>query len=724
MQSSLKSLLLTLAVMLLAGVASAQTPVSYNQFKVVTSASQLASEINNTPSASPVYLVLAPGQYRLSSAITIDRTGPVYIHGLSTASTYLSISAGFVGNEIFNVRRTSKFSLAGLTFDGAGIRFEPNAANQSHDVEIQEIVHSSSVRINAPGSYRVQSSRVPNLGYIVNHPDADFVMTQAHSWVYLGNFPNVKSTTGTFTNNYSLSHPDDIAYMRDSACVIWQRQGRVRIYNTNNVMSGCAYEYRFDSKSRLGPHVIAGLRNEIEANNTPGAAECIANKRIFKALAKVSGYGNEIIFKCNSPVNAPAFFTGVCAEKIAFVDFQSVDGKAFILGNPHKEAINKLIMNSAGTNLGKAQIVLLGNKIASLPAYPGMAASTAVPQSLYADVMLGSGNAVYNMGNMTRLNTGVHPQTGQYLTGAESYTSYGDEVFSDMFLSNTDSLRNAPVIPSDVPPHALTLPKFRLTYNASSPTDPATNHELLWRKILINVRNYGAVPNDNTDDYTAIQTATDKAALSNNLLYFPEGQYDISNFIQFNMLSNVPPLLSPTADSYGSPIITAATAGGRSVLIAGADENTTTINGLGNVLRIFSITNSRLSRMQGLTLRVNQGMMRAIRGITTMTNSTQSLVDVDNFGVCLALPGVAPNYGSIYLWNFRNCNFVGGQVGVATQMRKQMSGTVRNHQTGMDVSGVFSGRFSDNDCANPIWGGLGESFSLVTPFRLIYCIIV
>ncbi|MBK9993325.1 MAG: hypothetical protein IPP01_04895 [Saprospiraceae bacterium] len=73
---------------------------------------------------------------------------------------------------------------------------------------------------------------------------------------------------------------------------------------------------------------------------------------------------------------------------------------------------------------------------------------------------------------------------------------------------------------------------------------------------------------------------------------------------------------------------------GRSVLVAGADENLTTINGLNNVLSIFSITNSLMSRMQGLTLKVHQGSIKAIRGVTNANNPTQAIVAVDNFDVC------------------------------------------------------------------------------------------
>ncbi|MBK8670523.1 MAG: hypothetical protein IPN89_14145 [Saprospiraceae bacterium] len=61
--------------------------------------------------------------------------------------------------------------------------------------------------------------------------------------------------------------------------------------------------------------------------------------------------------------------------------------------------------------------------------------------------------------------------------------------------------------------------------------------------MLINVRNYGAIPNDNNDDYAAIQAAIDTSVLSNSLLYFPSGQYDISKTLQFNTLSGLPKVL-------------------------------------------------------------------------------------------------------------------------------------------------------------------------------------
>ncbi|HOY06605.1 MAG TPA: T9SS type A sorting domain-containing protein [Saprospiraceae bacterium] len=735
-----KIITLTVVSILLAFNGIAQTPTSYNQFKVVTEAWQISYHINNTPTNDPVYLVLAPGVYKIQQPITIDRVGAVYIHGLSMAGTLLTDSTNFAGQDLFIVKKTNKFSLAGLTirtskpassdpalWKGAGIRFETNAGNTPHDVEIQEIEQASSFKINAPGTYRVQSSRVPNLGYIINHPDADFVMTQGQCWLYHGNFPLAKTVltdingthTGSFAYPYGLNNPatgaiihpplsdvDDLNFMRDSACIIWQKQGRVRIYNTNNVMLSSAYEYRFDSKSSLGPHIIAGLRNETE-NSSPTLADCASGNRIFKAIAKVSGYGNEIIFKSNSAVIKGGLFHGVCAEKIALVDFQAVDGKAFILGNINKEGYNKMIMNSAGTNLGNADIILLGNKIASLPVYPNMANSTSIPQSMYADIQLGSGNHIENMGNMTRLNNG-----SPVLVGNDPPSSYDDGAFSDLFLNNVDSLENRVVIPSDFAPSALGLPTFGLSYNALNPNDPSSNHELLWKNILINVRNYGAIPNDGLDDYLAIQTAIDTAVLSNGLLYFPDGQYDISQTLEFNTLTltGAYRALSPTPWHYGSPTNLLSWSG-RSILIAGSDRSTTIINGLGNVLSIFGITNSRMSRMQDLTLIVNDGNIKSIIGVTNSTNPSQAIVSVDPLCTDLPEPGIKSK--PVYLWSFRNCDFIGGQLGVATHFNTQRSIMAHNPLTGLnDIQAQFVGTDPNSGNCSSFSGALGECFSV------------
>ncbi len=44
--------------------------------------------------------------------------------------------------------------------------------------------------------------------------------------------------------------------------------------------------------------------------------------RNYKAIVKVTGTGNRIIFKSNSNATSPATFNGSCAKQIAFVDFQ------------------------------------------------------------------------------------------------------------------------------------------------------------------------------------------------------------------------------------------------------------------------------------------------------------------------------------------------------------------------------------------------------------------
>ncbi|MBK8670520.1 MAG: hypothetical protein IPN89_14130 [Saprospiraceae bacterium] len=114
MKNVFKFLFVTIFLCLSSGIDNhldAQAP-TYNQFRVVTEAWQISNFINDTPDQDPVYMVLAPGDYRIAQPITIDRVGAVYIHGLSTGSTHLSDSTGFSGSELFIVKRTQKFSLS------------------------------------------------------------------------------------------------------------------------------------------------------------------------------------------------------------------------------------------------------------------------------------------------------------------------------------------------------------------------------------------------------------------------------------------------------------------------------------------------------------------------------------------------------------------------------------------------------------------------------------
>lgn len=203
-----KIILLSICVFLAFTQSNAQS-LSYNDFKLVHNVTEIYDEFNNTPSNMPIYLILAPGEYKLTDEIIIDRIGSVYIHGLSTANTIISTSSNFNGNQLFKVIKTTRFSLAGLSFPAEdpirnAVTFEPNGV-LAHDFEIQEAQQFRTILINAPGTYRVQSVRLTNLSYIVNHPDADLTLMQTQSWSLHGNRPPVK-TIGN-TPNASFEYP-------------------------------------------------------------------------------------------------------------------------------------------------------------------------------------------------------------------------------------------------------------------------------------------------------------------------------------------------------------------------------------------------------------------------------------------------------------------------------------------------------------------------------------
>ncbi|MBK8670524.1 MAG: hypothetical protein IPN89_14150 [Saprospiraceae bacterium] len=110
--------------------------------------------------------------------------------------------------------------------------------------------------------------------------------------------------------------------------------------------------------------------------------------------------------------------------------------------------------------------------------------------------------------------------------------------------------------------------------------------------------------------------------------------------------------------------------------------------------------------MQGLTLKVNNGNI-AILGITSSTNPSQAIVAVDPLCTNMPLPGISSS--SMYMWNFRNCNFIGGQVGLSTHFRTQIQENVHNPLTSLDnIFGIYSGKV--NGGCSSFSGQLGESF--------------
>lgn len=723
----------------------AQIPTTYQQFQVITSVADLQNVILNTPRTQPLYLALAPGDYQLSSTLTIDRDAPVYLHGLSTKGTILRGRTNFSGLSIINVVKTPKFSIAGLSITPplSSTTYPGNAwktkaidfsGSTSNDFEMQEVNHSALIEINAAGSYRIQSiwgiysSRLMNNLFVVNHPQADVILDHCSFW---GNQLDTYHTTANpriGDNGLPLPNPltpTQIQNRLDSTYFVWQKQGRVRIYSPQNVIMSSRYEFKFESKSVLGPHVVAGLKTESELS-MPQQSPAPQGSRNYKAVVGVSGNDTEIIFKANS-MSRPGTWWDQTVQDVAFVDFDSPNGKAWILGNTCTQFYGKII--NSNIPLQNAQIVLLGNKIASIETN-----SVPVPTNMYADVSFTGMGKLTSMGNISRLKT---------MPSTTTYPFYNEETsLAAVYLEETDSLMNAPEIPIDVVPDALTLPTFNLTYNPANPTDPSTNHELLWRKILINVQNspYNAIPNDGIDDYAAIQLAIDTAAVKNGLVYFPAGQYDISQTLAFNN-TTYPPPNSVSPNSFGNTNIIYGNIANtgldmRSILITGEGSTNTIINGLNSsVLSIFSITNNNFSRIQGLTLKINNSNLVPIYGITTQTNPSQAIVTLDAFRPIESatqtfldhrIGRVSGNLNSdavisIRNWSFRDCNFEGGQIGVSSMIRAGLpQATIRSPFNGQNVAGYFStvtgsSGYPPSVCwteGNQVPTGLGEMFSI------------
>ncbi|XDE62794.1 glycosyl hydrolase family 28-related protein [Arthrospira platensis BEA 1257B] len=75
-----------------------------------------------------------------------------------------------------------------------------------------------------------------------------------------------------------------------------------------------------------------------------------------------------------------------------------------------------------------------------------------------------------------------------------------------------------------------TLGSFTVDFSANTPTQ---NIVFPADAGVVDVRDYGAIPNDGIDDTAAIQQAINENAGQNRIIYFPNGVYDVSGRIAY-----------------------------------------------------------------------------------------------------------------------------------------------------------------------------------------------
>jgi hypothetical protein len=120
--------------------------------------------------------------------------------------------------------------------------------NESHtSLKLNDVfVDSGSLDLSGPGTFRIQACSFNNRGetsspLIINHSGADVLVVG-------GNMKSGKAHKPHFMN-------DDIYN-------IWQKRGRLRVYGTGVQHSLGRADFRIDSGSELGEHVISFVRSE------------------------------------------------------------------------------------------------------------------------------------------------------------------------------------------------------------------------------------------------------------------------------------------------------------------------------------------------------------------------------------------------------------------------------------------------------------------------------
>jgi len=217
-------------------------PTTYDSFVSVTNYANVSEAMS-----SGSFLYFPPGVYMLNNPIIIDRDTPLFLHGADRMKTILQPANP---GPLFIVRKAPLINVAGLRIDGG-----TTATNRENflfenvspiEFELQDaFVERSILMMKGPGTFRVQGTTFNareqvSTPIIVDHPQADFLMVG-------GNISPHVDTSPLPSNQ--LFHA-------------WQKQGRMRIYSTGLQTALGVADFRIDTRSALGAHVIANVRSE------------------------------------------------------------------------------------------------------------------------------------------------------------------------------------------------------------------------------------------------------------------------------------------------------------------------------------------------------------------------------------------------------------------------------------------------------------------------------
>lgn len=491
-----------------AGSAWATMPATYASFIEVTidgepggqpGAYVVKERIENGTGVTALYL--GPGNYFLENPVVIDRSGSVYIHGAGRGDN-TKLYAKNPGVPLFQIEAAEVVNFANLSLWATqdwtpcpwpAVEGDPpcspkdlekpavlmnNTSPTTLQIQLAD-VYSGYLDIKGPGNVRLESTGFRTNGLmraavLVDHPDAEFI--SIGGGYMAGTERTADPALLTDYDTVTPVEPNDPNRELDFYHV-WARQGRAQIYTASNGHGLGRADFRFDSESALGPHVVAHLYSEWgvpENNDYPPTIAYVPPR-----AAPV-----DVVLKANK-MNSLGVGGG------SFIDYNAA-GTVWLLGNGspyHAEVVAK-------GDAPDATIIALGNVTSPLPGSP------------------------------------LFDTTATQLASAHNLA-----LFNSVPLFN-DPEATLSAVP-DLPP----LPRVDMVPPISRPQLT----EAFSESGMMDVTDYGATPNDDSDDdLPAIQAALDAScnydAAGNPtgtgtgvMVFIPAGTYHVSGPLLFNI---------------------------------------------------------------------------------------------------------------------------------------------------------------------------------------------
>lgn len=217
------------------------TGVKYSTFTTVANAEEFVALVNSGSQR----IFLLPGNYRLKNPVVLQGNREFMFHGGDRMRT--KFLASDPSQPMFIVNNLRGLSLAGVSLSGDNAIASP-AIHFVNKVPtrfsmIDGFTEKTYLNITGPGMFTVQSCSLKGgdtlpAPVVIDHPQADFFMIGG----------NIACQAKEFI-------PD--AYFH-----LWQKRGRLRVYSTGVQVAKGRADFRIDTASAIGPHVIANIRSE------------------------------------------------------------------------------------------------------------------------------------------------------------------------------------------------------------------------------------------------------------------------------------------------------------------------------------------------------------------------------------------------------------------------------------------------------------------------------